>query len=375
MTVGSFVSLLFLAASIGPHDLSPSGGGAERKIFVDDEEDSAEASDSDVENCRDGMPPCNLRAAIVAANGMDEAQAVRIVLPRGKFKLASKQLPMITRSLFLTGAGPAGRSNMGTNQAPRPDEQRHFGSEEHMDPTGRGIRYHMTTTIDAEGNSGILQAEAGTVLVLENIGFHGGAAETGGAVYTKGALQIVNCAFFDNKAENGGAIYSEGPTQLSTLTCKRNRAINCGGVIFYTGTLRLDHGIFAENSDACGRRVVGGGGSGRGGQPQIGAPEARKMLGGGAGVANPGGAAGGGGRSDPEHYDVSGVISHGSNLDAGGRGWGEERERELPAIGGGHPLAHHHDDNPEHRERMHRRRRESKEERDRARKVKDSLGE
>jgi predicted outer membrane repeat protein len=371
MLCGWALSLVFLVA-INQQGLSPSTG-AERKIFVDDEEDSQEASTADVDNCRDGMPPCNLRAAIVAANGMDENLAVRIVLPRGKFNLASKQLPTITRSLFITGAGPAGRSSMGSNQAPRVDQQQ-FRQEEHMDPTGRGIRYPMATIIDAGGNSGILQAAQGTLLVLENIGFYKGAAEAGGAVYTKGALQIVNCAFMHNKAENGGAIYSEGPTQLSTLTCQHNRASNCGGVIFYTGTLRLDHGVFSENSDACGRRVHRSAG-GAGGGNALGAPEARKMLGGGAGVANPGGAAGGGGGGEPEHYDVSGVISRGSTLDSGARGWSEERDRELPAIAmhGHHPGHHHSRHDPEELERMRARHRQTREQREAERKFRDSL--
>ncbi|NNE25697.1 MAG: T9SS type A sorting domain-containing protein [Saprospiraceae bacterium] len=84
---------------------------------------------------------------------------------------------------------------------------------------------------------------------------HGDGDILGGAIYSKGILEIENCSFENNETDFGGAIYSEGSLVIENSNFENNTA-DFGGAIYSNGNVVIIGSSFIANQ--CG---YGGGGA------------------------------------------------------------------------------------------------------------------
>ena len=56
-----------------------------------------------------------------------------------------------------------------------------------------------------------------------NCTFENNCADTGGAVYNEGKLNLIDCTFIENSADEGGAIHCNYHAQINVKNCKFNR--------------------------------------------------------------------------------------------------------------------------------------------------------
>ena len=103
----------------------------------------------------------------------------------------------------------------------------------------------VDSTIQDHGSTG-LEVGAGTTTRIagSTIARNGSPAETGGGVYTAGALRVENSTIFGNVANNGGGLYVAGGTaELNAVTITRNEAGTVGG-----GLEAVPAGVEVRNS-------------------------------------------------------------------------------------------------------------------------------
>ena len=104
------------------------------------------------------------------------------------------------------------------------------------------------------GGGAIYNVSSGNVLISSST-FSGNEARNtvGGAIYNKGALNVIGSIFNDNIAGNadGGAIYNEANTEVKILGSEfnGNNTKGLGGAIYNKGTLlEISNTIFTDNS-------------------------------------------------------------------------------------------------------------------------------
>ena len=83
------------------------------------------------------------------------------------------------------------------------------------------------------------------------------AGGKGGAVYTNGIANITNCTFTNNQANDGGAIYiySKGTTNIINSTFTKNKADDYGGALNNNGTLNLINSTLTNNQARVGGAI------------------------------------------------------------------------------------------------------------------------
>jgi len=115
-------------------------------------------------------------------------------------------------------------------------------------------------------------------LSLENVtisdGLAAGSPTRGGAIYSKGTLNVANSTFANNTApssdggSDGGAIFNLGALSVTDSTFNNNTAVSNtnntfagGGAIFSAGVLRVSSSTFSNNSASAGNGAIGFGGA------------------------------------------------------------------------------------------------------------------
>ena len=95
-------------------------------------------------------------------------------------------------------------------------------------------------TIDASNQARIFNIE-GNNITISNLNFINGYSQSnGGAIFSNGNLNLINCIFENNTANNGGAVYynNEINSNIITSTFKGNNATESGGAICLNGSAK-----------------------------------------------------------------------------------------------------------------------------------------
>jgi predicted outer membrane repeat protein len=105
-----------------------------------------------------------------------------------------------------------------------------------------------------ETYGGAIYSESDGVIILECCLFKHNEAQSGGAIYTLGSLDIVDSKFIKNRAENqGGAIFSFGQVNLVRSSIEQNLVITSlsssggGGIYVDSGNLLLYESSISHN--------------------------------------------------------------------------------------------------------------------------------
>jgi CSLREA domain-containing protein len=154
---------------------------------------------------------CSLRDAIGAANAAFEEDTIRV--PAGHYTLGEGEL-VLTNSHRVTLEGAGAR----------------------------------TTTIDANGDSRVLEVSEPAVVSIADLTLTGGAPTEelpgpegeeeygfGGAILSLGDLTLDRSVISDSIAEDGGAIFAAGSLDVEASLLSGNRAIHQGGAIEVEG--------------------------------------------------------------------------------------------------------------------------------------------
>ena len=114
-----------------------------------------------------------------------------------------------------------------------------------------------STTIDAENEGNVFNIKSGATVTISNLTIKNGNATgysgSGGAIYSEGDLNVINCAFKDNTAYSGGSGYGGAIESLGTLTVTGstftgNEADYSGAVDNYGGSLTVTNCTFTGNT-------------------------------------------------------------------------------------------------------------------------------
>lgn len=116
----------------------------------------------------------------------------------------------------------------------------------------------------SSGNGGaILNTYSSTTLTLFNCQFNDNTAhDNGGAIYTKGKLEINESSFDSNEAKDtsGGAIYSKGSSYIMDCSFDDNYADSYGGAIYSDAEITVRDCSFDNNkADISGGAIYGDG--------------------------------------------------------------------------------------------------------------------
>lgn len=181
---------------------------------------------------------------------------------------------------------------------------------------GNGATIEPTTSLT--GSMRFFDFDANSSLTLENLTLQGGGASgqgksaeagEGGAIYSKGALTLIDVTVQNNIAQGnyssnnpsgdgaGGGIYSSGTLTLEGSTIQNNQALGSYGYSGLAGGNGLGGGVYIADGtailtgDTVLANVAGGGDGGRGGYDTLSGPDptfgtsAGNGLGGGLYVA------------------------------------------------------------------------------------------
>jgi hypothetical protein len=170
--------------------------------------------------CASSDGTCTLRAAVQEANALPGPDA--ITLQAQKYTIASTPLHL-TDDITITG--PAATA----------------------------------CSIRAKKKTRIFQIDAGVQAILSRIAVEGGIAESGGAIFNEGSLQLTQAIVRRNQARAaaglGGGIYNDGHLELADVSLENNRALGAfgglGGSLYNNGTAVLD-GVQIRRSRASG---------------------------------------------------------------------------------------------------------------------------
>jgi Dockerin type I domain len=132
-----------------------------------------------------------------------------------------------------------------------------------MDIEGPGA---ANLTVSGNNEVRVFQVDSGADVTLSGLTITGGAANSGGGIYTSGTLTVANSTIDNNSASPsfygssyGGGIYNTGTLTLTNSTIDNNGADNevdagysygtgsYGGGIYNTGTLNLDRCTLSGN--------------------------------------------------------------------------------------------------------------------------------
>ena len=117
-----------------------------------------------------------------------------------------------------------------------------------------------STVIDAENEGNVFNIKSGAKVTISNLTIKNGNASVsasptscGGAIYSEGNLNVINCAFKDNTAcyynnSYGGAIESSGTLTIIGSTFTGNAADFSGAVDNFNGDLTITNCTFNGNT-------------------------------------------------------------------------------------------------------------------------------
>lgn len=116
-------------------------------------------------------------------------------------------------------------------------------------------------TLDGNGTTRIIEAirQEVTGLSLVNLNVVGGRD---GAVYSNGAVTVLDTLFSGNRGDYGAAIEARGMIIASSSTFRGNTATETGGAIWGYGGATIDSSTFEDNSSDSGASAVDLSGSG-----------------------------------------------------------------------------------------------------------------
>ena len=209
-----------------------SGSAVADTVFtVDSTLDQIDQDTSDSQ-CRTAAGTCTLRAAVMQAGQL--AADTTIVLPAGTY--------VLTLGPVLGDDGASGDLNFATPA----------GGNPLMTLSGAGA---STTIIDASqmtARDRILSVDTGRIGVVKGVTLRGGDAESGGGVYDKGALTLIDATLRECLATTGGAIYNDAAAAL-TLTRVHvgpDNHAGDGGGIFNQGVMVLEYSTVGPGNSA-----------------------------------------------------------------------------------------------------------------------------
>jgi len=109
-------------------------------------------------------------------------------------------------------------------------------------------------TLSGKGERRVLEVKAGSDVLITNVTFANGVAETGGGIYNQGTLRLRNVVVTQNasKADGGGIYNDRGTLTLTNSTVSLNEArrsnASGGGVVNFEGVLNiLDNSVISDN--------------------------------------------------------------------------------------------------------------------------------
>jgi hypothetical protein len=194
---------------------------------------------------------CSLRGAISYANATAAGSEIHITIPAGTYSLsltgpgddtnASGDLDIISRTVYLTGAGSSGLSATILDGASSDRVLDNHGGTlfvEHLQIT------HGSVATGGGGGGGIKNRYGSTLnmddVVVEANAVAGTASQdSGGGIVTEGPVSILNSTISENTAYSGGGLfnaYASVQFHLSYVLIAGNTAAYGGGLSFYGGT-------------------------------------------------------------------------------------------------------------------------------------------
>ena len=212
----------FTVNSTGDGDVSPSNGAA----------------------CDDGSGHCTLRAAVDAANNIN--QTVVINLPAGTYTVGSP----------LTVMNPSGTQILGTGNPVITSSAASSAIVAQQNAATNGAFLDLTNVTVANTNgggtsgAGLSINDGNDAVTMTGTTFQGNSTTgDGGAIYNFGNLWATNSTFNSNSADEGGAIYnSQGSIRLSGDTFNSNSTTDNGGAIHNEdGPVAVDTSTFTGN--------------------------------------------------------------------------------------------------------------------------------
>ena len=215
---------------------------------------------SDVTKCIEASGPCTLRAAVTAANQLQNNPQITFspALNGATIRLSAGSLP-VTQSMAIVGPGAAQLTIDGSLGVDN-------GIIAHSAPAlaVSGVTLQNGTSSDGWFNQhggGAIQQTAGT-LTVTGVTFTGntsGSGNDGGAIYAAGTATTISGSTFTHniaaggiESTDGGAIYLDsGTLSVSASTFSGNHSADDGGAIAADGgPVTIDGSTFTANSAA-----------------------------------------------------------------------------------------------------------------------------